>query len=119
MVRGVSTAEAPTLSFPDDSMGILPTNYRLIQERGNRTIYHIVEPRPQGGSGAAGIVILLLLLIGLCVAIFVFHKKGNLKWIPSEEPKEKAKETEFTDPKKIEEKKDEPITEEKKADDEK
>jgi hypothetical protein len=97
-----------------------PTNYRLIQARGNREIYHIVEPRPMGGNGTAGIVILLLLLIGLCVALFVFYKKGNLKWIASEEaPKDKAKETEFTDHKKIEEKKDEPITEEKKADDEK
>lgn len=115
MVKGTDAAPGPS-AFAADNV----SNYRLIQERGNREIYHIVEPRPQGGSGAAGIVILLLLLIGLCVAIFVFHKKGNLKWIPSEEaPKDKPKETEFTDPKKIEEKKEEPITEEKKADDEK
>ena len=77
MKRG-TTAKGGS-AFADDNV----TNYRLIQPLGDRTIYHIEMPAT--GSNAAGVVILLLILIGICVAAFVFHQQGRLKFLSAQE----------------------------------
>jgi len=95
MQRGVGDDKAMSASNP--------TNYRLIQDLGDRTIYHISMPAT--GSNAAGVVILLLILIGICVAAFIFHRNKRLQWNTEEEAAAKrgeddrapATEKEFTD----------------------
>ena len=67
------------VAFADDNL----TNYRLIQPQGDRTIYHV--EMPSAGSNAAGVVILLLILIGICVAAFVFHRQGRLVFKSAQE----------------------------------
>lgn len=77
MQRGVGETKAMSSANP--------TNYRLIQPLGDRTIYHIRMPAT--GSNAAGVVILLLILIGICVAAFIFHKQGRLVFRSATEAK--------------------------------
>ena len=74
------------------------SNFRLIQDLGDRVIYDIEVP--EAGSSAAGVVILLLILIGICVAAFIFHKNGRLVFRSEAEAREaqgEKKEQEFTD----------------------
>lgn len=82
-----------------DKFGPSVTNWRLIQPLGDRVITHIVMP--QRGGGSAGVVILLLILIGMCIGIAVCYKQEKLVWVSA--PADGKKETEFTDPKNIKE----------------
>merc|ERR1711990_445586 len=101
------------------------SNFRVIQPTGDRVVAQIYEPGkraggerqgPMGGGGGsgAGVAVLVIILVLLLAGMTVCAMRGNLLWNSSPQPaapKQQPKETEFTDPKKIEEKKEEPANE--------
>jgi len=101
-----------------------PTNYRLIQERGNRKIYHIVDIKDgrlpfmnptsdnseqtsiltellNRGTGTAGVVILFIILLAFLVGCGICLKTGKLEFVPSTDSAPKKPAGEFDDPKGI------------------